>query len=270
MSKKGTSDPERFFKELMAKSVSKDRDEAILEWEVVIYPNNYYRSMNSKGDIKIKEVGYYIKNPCCAKPYTQDRCKCVSHTTTNFEISEKTEKQTIEQCRFVNYRTLDLDINKNTNYSCICGAPIIYVFQIKNKLNGNTIPENNEMSGVGSDCIKKFLDCDEQIENATKSKWFEEYPNKFCPVCLKKNRRKNLLPNEFKSCLECPPLCEIMDCKNIAFEGNQLCKNHLGNFNLADTVTLMSINELPPPPDNILYYTRRSKAKVLKVPNVEY
>ena len=263
-------DPELFFKELISKSVSKDRDEAILEWEVVLFTENYHRFLDYNGNVVIKELGYYIKNPCCSKRNTEDRCKCVAHTTKRYEISKKTGKQIIEDCRFCNYRDLELDINKETSFTCICGEPIIYVFKIRNKLNDKSIPENEELSGVGSECIKKFLDCEEQIENANRNKWFEEYPNKFCPICFKKNRRKNLEKNEFKSCLDCPPLCEIMDCKNIAFRGSQLCKNHLGNFNLDDTVTLMPIDELPPAPKNILHYTKRSKAKVLKVPNKEY
>jgi len=262
-------DKEQFFKELISKSWSENREEAIKEWKVIIYSENYHRFINMNGNPIITEVGYYLKNPCCSKPNTADRCKCVAHTTTNYDISKKTKRQIIEDCRFCNYRNLELDINKKTNYSCICGEPIIYVFQIENRLNGNTIPENDEVCGIGSECIKKFLDCGEQLENANINKWFEEYPNKFCPLCFKKNRRKNLLPDEFKSCKECPPLCSIIDCKNIVYD-KKLCKNHLGNFNLENTYTHMPIDELPPPPDNILYYTRRSKAKVLKVPNKEY
>ena len=48
-------DKEQFFKELISKSWSENREEAILEWEVIIYTENYYRSLNSKGDIQIKE-----------------------------------------------------------------------------------------------------------------------------------------------------------------------------------------------------------------------
>ena len=269
MSKNGTSYPELFFKELMAKSVSKNREEAIKEWEVIIYFDNCKSKIirNEEGeiiDIDIDEVGHYFQNKCNHKP--TDECKHL--VTRREEISKKTGKPMLPvMCRWVNYHNLNLAENLRTNYSCICGEPIIWVFHIKNKINGKSIPETKSECGIGSNCIKKFLDCDEQLENAKINKLLDIRPNKFCPVCKNKNRRKNLLPNEFKSCLECPPLCEIMDCKNIAFEGSQLCKNHLGNFNLNDTVTLMPIDELPPAPKNILHYTRRSKAKVLKVSN---
>lgn len=280
MSKNGTSDPDKFFDVLMKKSVSKIREEAILEWEVVIYPENYKKVFihkkkkdrydNDNIEIYISEVGYFFQNPCHSSKEKKDECKCIRGKTR--EISKKTGKPKIdEHCRWPNYRNLNLEQNTGTNYSCACGEPIIYVHQIKNKINGNLIPEDESVdSGVGSNCIKKFLDCEEQIETAKQLMWFDIQPNKFCPICKKKNNRKNLEKNEFKSCKYCPPLCEIMDCKNPKDSDSQLCRNHSGNFNLADTFTLMSIDELPPPPDNILTYTKRSKAKVLKVPNVEY
>ena len=272
MSKNGTSDPELFFKELMAKSVSKIREEAILEWEVVIYFENCRQKItkNEEGeiiDMDIDEVGFYFENRCNFK--TSDECK---HTGGRRDKkSKKTGKPMLPvMCRWVNYNNLNLAVNTRTNYSCICGEPIIWVFQIRNLKNGELIPEDKQTCCIGSKCIEKFLDCDEQLENAKINKWFDIKPNKFCPICKKKNNRKNLEKNEFKSCKDCPPLCEIMDCKNPKDRDSQLCRNHKGNFNLADTVTLMPIDELPPPPVNIYTYTRRSKAKVLKVPNVEY
>jgi hypothetical protein len=153
-----------------------------------------------------------------------------------------------EHCRWCNYRNLKLKVNKKTKYSCICEAPICYVYRIKNIINGNKIPSNVQESGIGSDCLKEFLpECftnltqfmrylnEEEtkiIEIKKEDKKIQEFINenkleKICPVCKRLNKKKKLLENEFKSCNNCPVLCSIMDCKNIEHNKN-LCKFHLG------------------------------------------
>ena len=220
-----------FNKILLSKSESKDIEKAKQEWLPMICKNNY--------DLFDEQFGYYQQNICHNIP--SDKCKCV--------MPNRKEEEDIkpEHCRWCNYRNLKLDINKKTKYSCICEAPICYVYRIKNVLNGNKIPSNKLESGIGSDCLKEFLpECytslsdfmrhlnEEEVKILKTKKEdikIKEYINqnkleKICPVCNRLNRRKNLFENEFISCKNCPPVCSIMNCKNITHD-KSLCKFHL-------------------------------------------
>jgi len=204
---------------LLSKSNSNNIEEAKQEWELVLHKDNI--------NWEDYQLGYYYKNPC---HYNEtDNCRCVLGSKKRTEISEITNKPKLhEHCRWVNHRNLDLKDNPNTNYSCICKEPIIYVYQISNKKNGNLIPENRNESGIGSNCIREFLpECYKTFINFSNSQARIIRPEKYCLNCGKKNNRKKLLPNEFQNCRRCPKLCSILDCKNLQFS-KQLCKSHLG------------------------------------------
>jgi hypothetical protein len=226
-----TSCEKTFNEILLSKSVSKNIEKAKQEWLPVISKNNY--------DLYDNQFGYYYQNRCHSNH--NDNCKC--------QNPDRKLKDDIypEHCRWPNYRNLKLNVNKTTNYSCICEEPIVYVYKIKNKLNGNKIPSNKNVSGIGSECLKKFLpecftsfkdflrylneqetkELYEKKEDIKIQQYIKENKlEKICPVCNRLNRRKNLLKNEFVSCKNCPPVCCIMDCKNISYKKN-LCKSCL-------------------------------------------
>ena len=216
---------------LLSKSCSNNINEAKKEWVPIICKDNY--------DLVDNQFGYYLQNICHNIP--SDNCKCINPDRKLYQDKYP------EHCRWCNYRNLELAINKKTKYSCICNEPIIYVYRIKNIKNGNKIPSNNEECGIGSECLKKFLpECytslkdflrylDElETNNFLKEKEdikIKEYINqnkleKICPICNRLNKRKNLLKNEFISCKTCPPVCSIIDCRNLSYNKN-LCKFHL-------------------------------------------
>ena len=222
---------QEFNRILLSKSESKDIVKAKEEWLPVVCKNNY--------NLYHYEFGYYQENICHNIP--SDNCKCVKPNRKKEDDIEP------EHCRWCNYRNLKLNINKKTKYSCICEAPICYVYRIKNVINGNKIPSSKSESGIGSDCLKEFLpECytglndflrhlnEEETKKLITEKediTIQQYINenkleKICPVCNRLNRRKNLLENEFISCKKCPPVCSIMDCKNMAYN-KSLCKFHL-------------------------------------------
>ncbi len=62
----------------------------------------------------------------------------------------------------------DLEIDSTNNESCICGKEnLVYLFTIKNKLNGN------EIFPIGSSCIKKFERDDLTKEVETSIQFFQ-------------------------------------------------------------------------------------------------
>jgi len=206
------SNPEVFYQTLLSKSNSKIKEEAVEEW-IIEFKSNI--------DMNNNHVGYLTKNRCHSE-LVSDGCKCVTN--------DYLDKKRLKQCRMVNYQKLNLDVNTGTNYSCICNEPIIYVYKITNIINGNSLPENENESGIGSECIKKFLpklgiSLTEYIENAN----FENYPHLYCRNCRKRHKRPNPENDTewFRNCVGCPPLCDIMNCREYKYK-KELCKKHLG------------------------------------------
>ena len=197
-------------------SNSKDIKKAKLEWKPVFHKSNI--------DMEDLEFGFFYKNKC---HYNQDD-ECL-HCDVVREISPITERPKLkEHCRWVNWRNLNLSSVGNTPYKCICGEPIIYVYQIENKLNGNRIPETRDEPGIGSQCIRDYLpNCHKLLGEQLQSMLHEVYPNKCCYTCKKRHRRHNILPTEIVNCRKCPPLCSILDCPELQ-HSKKLCKKHLG------------------------------------------
>jgi len=201
---------------LLELSNSKDLMKAKLEWEPVFYKENMA--------FQHAEYGYFYQNKCHYKQ--GDECL---HCDVVREISIVTERPKLkEHCRWVNWRNLNLFTKKDTPYKCLCGEPIIYVYQIENKLNGNRIPETRDEPGIGSQCIRDYLPkCHQLLGEHFKSIIHELIPNKFCYTCKARHRRHNILPEEIVNCRKCPPLCCIIDCPNLQ-HSKKLCKKHLG------------------------------------------
>ncbi len=203
---------------ILSLSNSSDYDRACSEWEPVIHSGN--------SNVLLNQAGYKYKNKCHHNE--NDNCYCVVGTEGRTDISTITNKtKKPEHCRWVNYRNLDLFNNSNTYNSCICGEPIIYVYQIKNKQNGNLIPNGEEDCGIGCECLKKFLpNCYDKINDYAMECYKKVYANKFCLNCNKRHYRKNMLEGEVQNCKKCPQLCAILDCCNISYKKN-LCIEHL-------------------------------------------
>ena len=203
-------------------SNSNDYERACLEWVPVIF------SVNNV--IEENQLGYQFKNQC--HNTINDNCYCVLGNRSREEVSKVTKKpKRPEHCRWVNFRNLELfQSNTLTNYSCICGEPIIYIYKIKNKLNGNIIPSDENSPGIGCECIKKFLpNCYEELQQYATQHIKETYAHRFCYNCGRRHKRKNMMVGEVVNCKKCPELCCILDCVNEAFKKN-LCSKHLRGF----------------------------------------
>jgi hypothetical protein len=193
-----------------------DIEKAKKEWRPVFHKTNI--------DIEQLEFGYYYKNKCHYR--AGDECRC---SNVKREISPITNRPKLyEHCRWVNWRNLNLVDKEDSPYKCICGEPILYVYQIENILNGNRIPETREEPGIGSLCIQTFLpECYTSLQKHVSAIFHEVFPNKYCYNCKKLHRRHNILSEEIVNCRKCPPLCSILDCVNME-HSKHLCKKHLG------------------------------------------
>lgn len=204
---------------LLSLSNSTNYERACLEWYPLIFTEN--------NNIRDNHLGYQSKNICHSNE--DDNCYCILGNKSREELSKITKKpKRPEHCRWVNYRNLNLfESNTLTNYSCICGEPIIYIYKLKNKLNGNEIPSNDSEPGIGCECIKKFLpNAYLELKEYATQHLKENFAHRFCYNCGSRHKRKNMLEGEIVNCKKCPELCCILDCVNVSFKKN-LCKNHL-------------------------------------------
>lgn len=174
---------------LVSKSVNKEN--AIDEWDIVEGTGN-----------DSYEIGFIQKNPCVA--YRKEYCKC---------------KDSIEgkMCRlfFYEYRPKHI----YPDHYCKCGEPIKYVYAIKNNITGEVI------EGIGMECIKHFLPkskLNKYLYNVRKNK---NQIIRNCCICFKPHKKKNMVENEFLSCKECPPICNIIDCSNIVKKKGMICNS---------------------------------------------
>lgn len=168
------------------------------------------------GEYGMGEFGYMYANPCHSKE--GDKCKC------RVQKRLSTEGKMCEACRWCNYRNLNLKNDRESKYRCLCGEPIVYVYQIRNTETGRLIPETENGQGVGSVCLKKLgIDYERHRLDSMLEQYDIINPHRICPICKNKNHRKNLKITDRVNCTKCPDTCAFDSCPNKAVL-NKLCK----------------------------------------------